>query len=74
MSNGIARNTQQRLLLLCLCLLSGSAIGFVGQYLTGSAAWFLGIPAVVLAGWFFVANPTECLPPNERPSHNGSGH
>jgi hypothetical protein len=30
--------------------------------------------ALVLVAWLFVANPTECLPPGERSSHNGGRH
>ena len=62
----------RRLLLLVACVLGGSVIGFVGQHLTGSAQWFLAVPALVFVGWLLVANPTECLPPTERSTHNDS--
>lgn len=65
-------STRQRLLLLALCVAGGSAIGFAGQHLTGSVAWFLAVPALVVLGWLFVANPAECLPPGERPPRDGS--
>jgi len=62
----------RRLLLLAVCVVAGSVIGFVGQHFAGSSQWFLAVPALVLVGWLFVANLTECLPPTERSSHNGS--
>jgi hypothetical protein len=65
-------NLLRRLLQLGICVVAGSVIGFVGQHLTGNSQWFLAVPAFVLVGWLFVANPTECLPPTERSSHNGS--
>ena len=61
----------RRVLLLGLCVVIGCVVGFVGQHFTGSSVWFLPIPAFVLFAWLFVANPTECLPPSERSSHNG---
>jgi len=30
--------------------------------------------ALALVAWLFVANPTECLPPGERSSHNDGRH
>ena len=74
MSNGRARSTRQRFLLLCSCLCAGCAIGLVGQHFTGSSAWFLAVPTLLFVAWLFVADPTECMPPNERPPHDGSGH
>lgn len=74
MSIGTHRSTQQRLLLLCVCLFAGCAIGLVGRHFTGSSAWFLAVPVLVLVAWFVVADPTECLPSNERRSDGGSGH
>jgi len=61
-----------RLLLLLGAVAVGCVVGFTGQHFTGSSAWFLAVPALVVVAWFLVANPTECLPPNERSSHNGS--
>lgn len=55
-----------RLILLFACLGGGALIGYVGLRLTGSTAWFLAVPACVVAGWFTVANPTECLPTEQR--------
>lgn len=55
-----------RLILLFACLGAGSLIGYVGLRLTGGTAWFLAVPACVVIGWFTVANPTECLPVQER--------
>lgn len=67
-----ARSTLQRLLLLVSCVGAGSAIGLAGQRFTGSVAWFLAVPALVLLAWLFVANPAECQPPG-RPPRDGSG-
>jgi len=67
-----APNLFRRVALLFICIAAGSAIGVVGQHLTGSSLWFLAIPAVVLFAWLFVADPTACLPPTDRSSHNGS--
>ena len=49
--------------LLCVCLVAGLGIGFAGQALTGDSAWFLALPACIAAGWFFVADPTQCVRP-----------
>ena len=73
MSNGTTPGTRRRLLLLCACLVGGCAIGVVGQYFAGSSAWFLAVPALVLVAWFFVADPTRCLPSDERPPREGRG-
>lgn len=62
---------RRRLLLLAAVVVAGCLVGLLGQRLTGSPEWFLAVPAFLLVGWLFVANPTECLPPRERPSHNG---
>jgi hypothetical protein len=61
-----------RLFLLLGAVAVGSIAGFTGQHFTGSSAWFLAVPAFLVLAWFFVANPMECLPPSERPTHNGS--
>jgi hypothetical protein len=53
----------RRVLLLILCIAAGCVVGFVGQHLSGDAAWFLAVPAFMIVGWFFVANPAACLPP-----------
>jgi len=57
--------TGKRLLLLFGAIAVGCAAGFVGQYLTGSSAWFLAVPGAIMAAWFLVADPTRCLPPHE---------
>lgn len=49
-----------RALLLALLACGGLAVGFVGQHLTGDSAWFLAVPALIAAGWVFVADPTRC--------------
>ena len=62
----------RRVLQLVACIVAGSIVGAVGQHFSGSAAWFLAVPAFVAVAWLFVANPTECLPSVERPSRKGS--
>ena len=49
-----------RALWLLACLAIGTAIGIVGQWLTGSATWFLAVPAAIACGWWFIADPTQC--------------
>lgn len=66
-----APSLSHRLLLLVCAITVGCVTGLIGRHFTGSSAWFLAVPVVVLVAWFFVANPTECLPPSERSSHNG---
>ncbi|HEX5690326.1 MAG TPA: hypothetical protein VFX76_10015, partial [Roseiflexaceae bacterium] len=66
-----APNLLGRILLLGLCVVAGSAIGFIGQHFTGDTAWFLAVPALVIIAWLFVANPSECSPPSERSPRNG---
>lgn len=61
----------RRVLLLGLCVAAGLVVGLVGQHFTGSAAWFLAIPALVALAWLLVADPAACLPSRERSSHNG---
>jgi hypothetical protein len=55
-----------RALLLGLCVVAGCGVGFVGQYLSGSSAWFLAVPGFVIVAWLFVANPDECLPRDKK--------
>ena len=62
---------RRRLLLLAVVVVAGCIVGYLGQHFTGSSAWFLAVPAFLLVAWLFVADPTECLPPGERSSHNG---
>ena len=57
-------NFRSRLGFLLGCLVAGLLAGLVGQCLTGSSAWFLAVPACIVAGWWRVANPEECLPPD----------
>lgn len=68
----VSRTLRSRVLLLGGCIVAGSIVGVVGQYLSGSSAWFLAVPALLAVGWLFVANPTECLPPVERASREGA--
>lgn len=60
-----------RFLLLVGCVAVGVLVGFVGLCLSGSARWFLAVPAWVAIAWLVVADPTACLPADERPSENG---
>jgi len=53
----------KRLALLLACFVTGLVIALVGEALTGNQAWYLAIPAIIAAGWLFVANPTECVTP-----------
>lgn len=57
-----ARQLARRIALLVGCLALGGVIGFVGERLTGDAAWFLAIPVCMAVGWFAVADPTSCIP------------
>jgi hypothetical protein len=57
-----ASSGKVRLLWLLACLAIGAAIGIGGNWLTGSAAWFLAVPAALAVGWWFFADPTQCLP------------
>jgi hypothetical protein len=52
-----------RLGLLLACVVLGAGIGACGWLLTGSGRWFLALPAVIAAGWLFVADPARCQPP-----------
>lgn len=52
-----------RLACLIACFLAGLAIGYIGDTLTGSQAWYLAIPAALAVGWLFLADPTRCEPP-----------
>jgi hypothetical protein len=54
---------KRRLALLGVCLLGGAVVGSIGWLLSGAQAWWLAVPAAVAAGWWFVADPTQC----ERP-------
>jgi hypothetical protein len=53
----------KRLAWLVACVVVGAAVGVVGSALTGSAYWYVAIPAAIAAGWLFFANPTACEPP-----------
>ena len=54
--------TARRVLALVACALAGAAVGGLGWWATGAQAWWLAIVAAVAAGWWFVADPTQCLP------------
>ncbi|OHC62067.1 MAG: hypothetical protein A2045_04145 [Rhodocyclales bacterium GWA2_65_20] len=51
-------------LLACIC--GGVLIGFVGTAVSGNAAWYAAVPAVVAIGWLFFADPSQCEPPVHR--------
>jgi hypothetical protein len=57
-----SRGLGRRALWLGVCLAAGLGVGTGGQWLTGNAAWFLAVPACVAVGWFFLADPQQCLP------------
>jgi len=59
-----------RLGLLAACVAVGTLIGLVAQAMGGSSAWFLAIPALVIGAWFFVSDPTACLPSSEPRDRN----
>lgn len=56
----------RRALLLAACIAAGSAVGVVGQWLSGSAAWWLAVPGAMAAVWLFVADPRCCELPQGR--------
>lgn len=58
---------RRRLALLLVLVGAGTAGGVIGNALSGSALWFLAIPAALLVGWLWVADPTQCVP------HDGGG-
>ena len=51
--------TGRRLAWLLLAAL-GLAVGWIGQSLSGSALWWLALPAAIGAGWLVWAAPTRC--------------
>ncbi len=59
-------NHATRLAWLLACFFAGLVIAIIGSELTGSSAWYLAIPAMIAAGWLFVADPQECVPPDTR--------
>lgn len=61
---------RQRALLLFACLALGLGVGLVGQHFTSSTAWFLAIPICLAVGWFFVADPTACIPHRASRGHD----
>jgi hypothetical protein len=50
----------RRALALVALLALGVLAGAILEAITGSQASYLAIPAVVAAGWLFVANPHAC--------------
>lgn len=55
------RSTRTRVVWLIVCLLGGGAAGAIGHAATGDAAWYLALPAVLAAAWWFLADPERCL-------------
>lgn len=62
-----APTLKQRLAWLAGCMVAGLAIGLVAQAFGGSSAWFLAVPVCVALGWLALADPTQCMPPAQRP-------
>lgn len=54
--------TRSRALALAACALAGTLVGGIGWWVTGAQAWWLAIVAAIAAGWWFVADPTQCTP------------
>ena len=59
------RDLGRRFALLLACLAAGSAVGTAGHWISGDARWYAAIPLVLVAAWWFVADPTQCC---------GAGH
>lgn len=57
---------RRRLYGLLACTLAGTVVGALVQWLTGSGAGYLAVPAAIAIGWLFVADPTQCTPPPRR--------
>lgn len=55
----------RRFLLLMACLLAGGLVAVVGHGLSGHGAWALAVPLALALGWWAVADPTTCLPPED---------
>jgi hypothetical protein len=62
----------RRFLLLLACIALGLTIGFIGQGVTSESIWFLAVPICIAIGWFFVADPTECIAPQSSPRQDDS--
>lgn len=60
MSSGTGRRWRRPALLVLLFAV-GAAAGWIGETLSGDPSWYLAIPAPVVAGWLFVADPEACL-------------
>ena len=60
-ARGSAAATALRLAWLIACLGAGVLVGLAVRALGGGDAGFLAIPALVLAGWLRLADPTDCL-------------
>lgn len=70
--NPALRGTLHRLLLLVGCVGVGALVAVLGVALSDNQVWWLAVPAAVLVGWLWVANPSECLPP-ESPASQSPG-
>lgn len=60
-------NHLKRLAWLVACFSAGLTIALTGESLTDHQAWYLAIPAILTAGWLFLADPTKCDPPARKP-------
>ena len=61
-----------RFLLLLACIALGLTIGFIGQAIMSQSTWFLAVPICIAIGWFFVADPAECIAPQSSPRQDDS--
>jgi hypothetical protein len=52
---------KRRLWWLLACATAGLGIGLLGHWLTSNPKWFLALPATLAVGWFFFADPEQCL-------------
>ena len=53
----------RRVALLVLTLAAGTAVGLIGQAVSGSSTWYLALPAALAAVWLKLADPTRCEAP-----------
>ena len=62
-----------RIAWLVACVALGVLAGFGLRALGAGDAGFLAIPALLVAGWLRLADPTRCAPPDARGSADPRG-